>query len=213
MAIAFNKSKGGAQKSRADSYTYKDGENRIRLVGDLCARYVYWIKGENDKPLPFECLAFNRQTEAFDNAEKDWVPTYYPDLKCGWAYAIQGIDLATGELKVVNLKKKLLGQIMDAADQLERDPTDPDNGFDIVFTKKKTGPLPINVEYSVQVLKSKPRPLTDAERELIKDLKSMDEVLTRPTPDAQKALLDKLTSGATGESIDEEIDSEFEVKS
>lgn len=213
MALKFGQSKGTAQKDRADSYTYKDGENRVRLVGDLCARYVYWIKGENDKPLPFECLAFNRATEKFDNAETDHVKTFHPDLKCSWAYAMQCIDLATGELKTLNFKKKLFGQIMDASDQLDGiDPTDPDNGFDIVFTKKKTGPLPINVEYTLQVLKCKPRPLTDKERETIADLKSMDVVLPRPTAEAQKALLEKLQSGGSGESIDEEISDEFKVE-
>jgi hypothetical protein len=43
-----------------------------------------------------------------------------------------------------------------------------------------------NVEYQLQALKCKPRALDDAEMELIADLKSMDEVLTRPTPDAQR---------------------------
>ncbi len=213
MALKFGQSKGTAQKDRADSYTYKDGENRVRLVGDLLARYVYWIKGENDKPLPFECLAFNRSLEKFDNAEVDHVKTFHPDLKCSWAYAIQCIDLATGELKTLNLKKKLLAQIMDASDQMGNvDPTDPDTGFDVVFTKKKTGPLPINVEYTVQVLKCKQRPLDDKERETIKELKSMDDVLPRPTADAQKALLEKLQNGGSGESIDEDISTEFEVK-
>ena len=211
MALGFNQSKGGAVKDRADSYQYKDGENRVRLVGDLLARYVYWVKGENDKSLPFECLAFNRQTEKFDNAEVDHVKTYYPDLKCSWAYAIQCIDLASGEIKILNLKKKLMSQMLDAASQLELDATDPDTGFDIVFTKKKTGPLPINVEYTVQQLKCKPRPLNDEERELIKELKSMDEVLPRPTADAQKALLEKLASGSS-ENLDESIDEEFQVK-
>lgn len=211
MALKFNQSKGSAQKDRADSYAYKDGENKVRIVGDLLARYVYWIKGENDKPLPFECLAFNRESEKFDNKETDHVKDFYPDMKCSWAYAIQCIDLATGELKILNLKKKLLGQIMDAADQLEKDPTDPVDGFDIVFTKKKTGPHPINVEYTVQVLKCKPRPLNEDELETIKDLKSMDEVLPRPTPEDQKKLLEKLQSGTT-ENIDDEIEDELTVK-
>ena len=212
MAIGFNQSKGSAQKDRADSYQYKDGENRVRLVGDLLARYVYWVKGENDKQLPFECLAFNRATEKFDNKEADHVKEFYPDLKCSWAFAIQCIDLASGELKILNLKKKLMGQMMDVANQLELDPTDPDTGFDIVFTKKKTGPLPINVEYTVQQIKCKPRPLDEVEREKLAELKSMDEVLPRPTPEAQKALLEKLQTGGSGEAIDEEVGAEFDVK-
>ena len=211
MAIGFNQSKGSAQKDRADSYAYQDGENRVRLVGDLLARYVYWVEGENKKQLPFECLAFNRATEKFDNAEVDHVKEFYPDLKCTWAYAIQCIDLRTGELKILNLKKKLMAQMMEVADQLELDPTDPETGFDIIFVKKKTGPLPINVEYTVQQIKCKQRSLTEKERELVANLKSMDEVLPRPTADAQKALLQKLQSGAT-ENVDEDIDGEFNVK-
>lgn len=211
MAIGFNQSKGSAQKDRADSYAYQDGENRVRLVGDLLARYVYWVEGENKKQLPFECLAFNRSTEKFDNAEVDHVKEFYPDLKCTWAYAIQCIDLRTGELKILNLKKKLMAQMMEVADQLELDPTDPETGFDIIFVKKKTGPLPINVEYTVQQIKCKQRSLTEKERELVASLKSMDEVLPRPTADAQKALLQKLQSGAT-ENVDENIEGEFDVK-
>ena len=211
MALKFGQSKGGAVKDRADSYTYKDGENKVRLVGDLLARYVYWVKGENDKPLPFECLAFNRENEKFDSAEVDHVKKFYPDMKCSWAYAVQCIDLASGELKILNLKKKLMAQILSTADDLESDPTDPENGFDIVFEKKKTGPLPINVEYTVKALKCKKRALTGEENEIVANLKSMDEVLPRPTADAQKLLLEKLQNGST-ESVDEDISDEFQVK-
>ena len=103
MAIAFNQQKGSAQKSSIVSYQYIDGDNRFRLVGDILARYVYWVKGENDKNIPLECLSFDRNKEAFNNKEKDWVREYYPDLKCGWSYATQCID--KGQVKVVNLKK------------------------------------------------------------------------------------------------------------
>lgn len=213
MALGFNQAKGTAQKDRADGYEYKDGENRLRLVGDLLARYVYWIKGENNKNLPFECLGFNRETETFDNLETDHVKEFYPNLKCSWAYAIQGIanpGTDNPELKIVNLKKKLMKQILDAAEDLG-DPTDPETGWDIVFKKEKTGPLPINVEYTLMQLRLKPRPLNDAERELIADLKSMDEVLPRPTPEQQKELLQRLQNGSS-ENIDEEAAKELEVQ-
>ena len=67
-----------------------------------------------------ECLSFDRNTEKFNNLEKDWVREYYPDLKCGWSYATQCID--NGKVKVVNLKKKLWEQIITAAEDLG-DPT------------------------------------------------------------------------------------------
>ena len=108
MALTFNKLKGEAQKGKIESYTYVEGDNVVRMVGDVCARYVYWLKGENDKNVPFECLSFDREKEAFTNIEKDWVREYYPDQKCTWSYAIQCIH--GGKVKVLNLKKKLLEQ-------------------------------------------------------------------------------------------------------
>jgi hypothetical protein len=68
-----------------------------------------------------------------------------------------------------------------------------------------------NVEYQLQALKCKPKPLTDSEKELIADLKSMDEILTRPTPDAQKELLDRLREGADNSKPDESISDEFDI--
>ena len=207
MAIAFKNQKGSAQKSSIDSLAFKNGDNTMRIFGNILARYVYWIKGENDKNIPFECLSFDRNEERFNNKEKDWVKEFYPDLKCGWAYATQCID--EGKVKVVNLKKKLWEQIIVAAEDLG-DPTDPDTGWDIHFKRVKTGPQVYNVEYQLQALKCKPRALTPEERELLKDLKSMDDVIPRPTPDAQKALLERI-NGLKEENVDEDIDKEFEM--
>jgi hypothetical protein len=207
MAISFNQQKGSAQKTSIKSYQYTDGDNKMRLCGDILARYVYWVKGENDKNIPLECLSFDRNTESFTNQEKDWVRTYYPDLKCGWSYATQCID--NGEVKVVNLKKKLWEQIITAAEDLG-DPTDPETGWDICFKKVKTGPLPYNVEYQLQALKCKPSSLSADDKTLLEDLKSMDEVMPRPTPDAQKELLDRIREASTTE-VDETLEAEFNI--
>ena len=207
MAISFNQQKGSAQKTSIKSYQYTDGDNKMRLCGDILARYVYWVKGENDKNIPLECLSFDRNTESFTNVEKDWVRAYYPDLKCGWSYATQCID--NGEVKVVNLKKKLWEQIITAAEDLG-DPTHPVTGWDICFKKVKTGPLPYNVEYQLQALKCKPRELTEEEKALYADLKSMDDVMPRPTPDAQKELLDRIREASTTE-VDETLEAEFNI--
>jgi len=207
MALTFNQSKGEAQKSKVKSYAYVDGDNKVRLVGDICSRYVYWLKGENDKNIPMECLSYDREKETFNNLEKDWVREYYPDQKCTWSYAIQCIH--NGEVQVFNLKKKLWEQIRVAAEDLG-DPTDFETGWDIHFKRVKTGPMAYNVEYQLQPLKSKPRPLTDSEKELVSNLKSMDEVLPRPTPDAQKELLDRLREGSNDSSSEETISEDFD---
>ena len=57
-----------------------------------------------------------------------------------------------------------------------------------------------------QMLKCKPRALEDWEQELIADLKSMDDVLPRPTPDAQLELLKRVQGAESGETVDEEFD-------
>ena len=53
MAIKFNQAKGEAQKNKIDSYQYVEGDNSVRMVGDMLPRYVYWLKGENGKNLQF----------------------------------------------------------------------------------------------------------------------------------------------------------------
>jgi len=211
MAISFNQQKGGAQKSSIDTYKYTDGDNSVRLVGDVLARYVYWVTGENNKNIPFECLAFDRNAEKFNNAEVDHVQAYYPDLKCGWSYAMQCIH--DGKVKVINLKKKLWEQIMTAAEDLG-DPTNPDTGWDVRFKRVKTGPMTYNVEYQLQVLKCKPRPLGAEERALIENLKSMDDVMPRPTADQQRELLDKIANASNNSAAnhdDDALEQEFNV--
>ena len=208
MALSFNKSKGAAQKSNITTFGYQDGDNSVRLVGDILARYVYWVTGENDKNIPLECLSFDRNEERFNNKEKDWVREYYPDLKCGWSYVMQCIH--NGEVKVINLKKKLWEQILTAAEDLG-DPTDPETGWDVKFKRVKTGTLAYNVEYQLHVLKCKPRALDDDEQELVASLKSMDDVMPRPTPDAQKELLERIRQPATNEIDEEALDAEFAI--
>ena len=212
MALKFNDAAGSAQKNRADAFEMKNGENRVRMFGDLIARYVYWIKGENNKNIPFECLEFDREKEKFGTNEKDWVKEFYPDQKCSWAYAILVIDPADGKVKIWNLKKKLLEQIISTSKEPDLgDPTDPETGWDIVFEKKKTGPLPINVSYELKSRALKQRPLTDEEKQAIAEAKAIEEMLPRPTADQQRELLEKLRSG-TQEQPDEDIGDEFQVQ-
>ena len=193
MALSFANTKGKAVKQSFDSYEYKDGENVVRLIGGILPRYVYWLKGTNNKDIPVECLAFNRDKEKFDNLEKDHVPEFFPDKRCSWAYSINCIDPKDGKVKILNLKKKLFEQILTAAEDLG-DPTDFDTGWDVVFKRQKTGPLPFNVEYTLNVLRCKVRALSDEERELANSAESIDTKTIRPTPDEVKAILEKITS-------------------
>ena len=209
MAIKFGETKGKAVKKSVEAYEYKDGENIVRLVGGVLPRYVYWLKGTNNKDIPVECLAFDREKEKFTNAERDLVPEFYPDKKCSWAYSINCIDPKDGKVKALNLKKKLFEQIITAAEDLG-DPTDYDTGWDVVFKRQKTGPLPFNVEYTLAVLKCKRRPLSDEERALADSAEDIDSKFPRPTVDEVRAALEKIASaseedeaGVDGEAVKE----------
>lgn len=195
MALKFGETKGKALKKSVEAYEYKDGDNVVRLIGGVLPRYVYWLKGTNNKDIPIECLAFDRDQEKFTNKEIDHVPSFFPDKKCSWAYSINCIDPKDGKVKALNLKKKLFEQIMSAAEDLG-DPTDFDTGWDIVFKRQKTGPLPFNVEYSLSVLKCKKRKLSAEERALAEKADDIDSKFPRPTSDEVKAALEKLLSGA-----------------
>ena len=200
MALAFNKTQGKAIKNSHESYAYKDGENTVRMIGGILPRYVYWLKGTNNKDIPVECLAFDREMEKFNNKEVDHVPEFFPDKKCSWSYSVNCIATVDGAPKVVvlNLKKKLFEQVCSAAGDLGLDPTDVDAGFDIVFKRAKTGPLPFNVEYTLSQLKLKKRALSDAEKALLvaEDFLPIDAKFIRQTPDEVKALLVRMTTGA-----------------
>ena len=188
MAIKFGNIEGKAKKSSVEAYTYKEGDNKIRMIGDVLPRYVYWLTTADGKRVPMECLGFDRDKEQFTNIEKDWVRHYFPDLKCSWAYAVQCVD-KDNKVKVLNLKKKLFESVMVAAEDLG-DPTDNETGWALCFKKQKTGPLPFNVEYTLQVLKCKPEPLSADQLEAIKELPNIDDVISRPTSELQKEFIE-----------------------
>jgi hypothetical protein len=124
------------------------------------------------------------------------------------------IDPSDGKAKVFNLKKKLMDQILVAAEDLG-DPTDLEAGWDIHFKRVKTGPNIYNVEYTLQTLKCQKgiRALNDDEKEAVSGSTAIDELLPRPTPDAQKELLDRIMAAGAGAdaNTDESIADEFDV--
>lgn len=203
MALAFSNTKGKAIKNTVESFEYKDGDNTVRIFGGLLPRYIYWLKGTNNKDIPVECLAFDREEEKFNNKQVDHVPTFFPSVKCSWSYSVNCLDPRDGKAKVLNLKKKLFEQIMTAAEDLG-DPTDPDTGWDVVFKRVKTGPLPFNVEYQLKALACKPRKLTAAERDIVEKERSIDEKYKRPSPEDVLKTLERLTTNAGEEGDSDE---------
>lgn len=191
MAVAFGKANGSAKKGEIDYFKFKDGTNVFRMFGGILPRYVYWLQTRDGNNLPVECLSFDREEERFANAEKDHVSELFPDQRCSWSYLVLGIDPADNSVKAIGLKKKMFEQILTAAEDLG-DPTDPETGWDVYVKRQKTGSSNFNVEYTVQVLKCKPRALTAEEKEAIAASKSIDELFPRPTPEDQLALLKRM---------------------
>ena len=216
MALNFGETQGAAKKNSFTTYAYNEGENEVRLFGGILARYVYWVSNPSDgKRIPMECLAYNRDTETFDNKEVDWVEKLLKDdkgerMKPSWAYVMWGIDLKDGQAKVVNLKRKLFDSIKFEAKEGLGDPTDSEGGWDIKFTKEKTGPLPYNVEYKLRVRALENRALTDDEKQTGEDADSIDNILKRPSSDDQRSFIETRILGmAATEKAPAEVEAEL----
>lgn len=203
MAIKFSKVEGAAKKSDVKYMNLIEGENRFRMVGDVLPRYMYWVR-KGKVNAAFECLAFNRDLEKFTNTEKDWVPEMVEhfqaiprkEVRCAWGYCVQVIDRADGKLKVLNLKKKMFEAIKSIAKDLG-DPTDADEGYDIIVERRKTGPHEYNVEYEVKqirMMKEKGKPMPESDRDILSSLRSIEDLIPRQTAADQKAALENLLS-------------------
>lgn len=184
MALKFNDVKGEAQKSNIKYFKFTDGVNVFRLVGDILPRYAYFLKLDNGKTVAVECLAFSREEERFTNRVKDVIAEKFPEQKCSWNYLCNA--LVDGEIKVVPLKKKLFGQILSVASDIG-DPTDLDNGYELHVVKSGTG---FSTEYTLKQLKCKPKALSDEEKDLVANMKSIDELFPTPTPEEQLAFIE-----------------------
>lgn len=207
MGISFTEVNGSAKKG--GSYMkLENGINTFRMVGTVLPRYLYWVENDQKKSNAFECLGFNRELEKFTNSEKDWVRDTVKDdkgepIKCSWSYAVQVINRKTGKLEILNLKKKMFEALIKFCRDAKRDPTDYEKGFDVVVERKKTGTFAYNVDYElsyVTMMTAGEQPLSEEDLELVKDLKSIDEVIPRPTPDEQKAALFAFLGSGTEES-------------
>ena len=204
MSLTFNDTEGSAKSSKIDYYKFVDGDNEFRLVGGVLPRYVYWHKTPKNTAIALECLSFNRDTETFDNKEKDWFQHYFPDIKCKWSYVVQAFN-SKGELKTISLRKKMFESIKQNAAKHWGDPTDPDKGMKIVVTRSKTGPQAFNVEYVIDVLGCKQEALTEEQKKLVADSPTIDELFIRQTPEDQKQNIERIWFSEEEESSGETV--------
>jgi hypothetical protein len=174
-------------------------ETRVRFVGPVMPRYVYWIVTNEGKKYPLECLSFDRETEQF-NSSRDPIkelPDYIYSEKPQFAYICNVIDRKDGKPKLLDLKTTIYKQLVDYATNPDYgSPADPDNGYDITIKREKTGPQPQNVKYTVMPSRNT-IPLTKDEKDM--ELFSLDTIFKRQTYEEQKEWLLKNTTYFTEE--------------
>ena len=210
MTIKFTDLQGKASKAGPDRFKPVNGKNAFRIIGSVVPCYKYWLRTRDNTPVPMECLGFNRETEVFDNKIRDVVREYFPDMKCSWAYQSFVIDRSDGKVKLFDHKKKLFESILDAAKKKLGDPTDPVNGWDIVFTKKKTGPQVFNVEYTLETFELENSALSDDDLAAIEEAGSIEDITKIPTPEDQEAFI-KGYILPKEEEVDEDVEKELEA--
>lgn len=189
----FTDLQGKASKAGPERFKPVNGRNQIRIIGNVVPSYKYWLKTKDGTSVPMECLGFNRDTEQFDNRTRDVVREFFPDKKCSWAYQSLVIDREDGKVKLFDHKKKLFESVLDAAKKKMGDPTDPETGWDVVFTREKTGPQAYNVEYRLETFELENKPLTEADKkaidESVETYGTIEEIAKVPTPEDQESFI------------------------
>jgi hypothetical protein len=213
MAIGFDNFNGGAKKSEVTYMKMADGDSTFRILPrSFLPSYTYWVVGASGKELPFECLQFDRESERFDNSRPCPIKALSlkdktgKDLRCSWSYKCLVLNKATGKVEVLQMKKGIIEDIKSVAAQLEIDPTNVDTGTWFTVTRKKTGPLPMNVEYTLQQLKCRSTALTPEEKQLVADSKSIDEMFPVETYDQQMVRLKAHLEGKKDQESSEKLD-------
>jgi len=205
MAIKFADLKGKASKGGLPRMKFVNGINRFRIVSAVMPGYKYWLKTKDGQSIPMDNLSFDRELEEFTNAQEDWVRKLIPEKKSSWAYSCFVIDRTDNTVKILDLKKKLLAQIIAAVKKIG-DPSDPENGWDVIADRESTGPNIFNVEYTLQTFDLKNEPLSEGDLELIKELPDIEEYLRRSTPEEQKQFIEERILG--GEETGGEVDAD-----
>ena len=186
----FTDLQGKASKAGPERFKPQEGKNVIRIVGTVVPGYKYWLKTKDGATnVPMDCLSFNRETEQFDNKTRDVVREYFPEKKCSWAYQSFVIDRADGKVKLFDHKKRLFEAVLDAAQKKLGDPTDPETGWDVVFTKKKTGPQTFNVEYTLETFELENSALSEEDLEAIEKAGKIEDIVKLPTPEEQEQFI------------------------
>ena len=212
--VAWDQAK-GKQKNDKDRRDIKRlalplGETKIRLVGQVLPRYVYWITTKEGRKMPVECLQYIREKEAFDSSAQDPMKELDEDVydeKAQFAYVCNVFDRNdNNEIKLLDLRATIYQQIVDYAVNADYgNPADPETGYDLTIKKESTGPKPQNVKYTI--IPARNNVALTAEEQAA-ELFDLDAIFKRQNYDDQKKWLLDNTTYFAGDVSDEFVPSE-----
>ena len=213
--VSWDQAKGntstGNQRREVERLSMQIGDTKVRLIGEVLPRYVYWVTTNEGKKMPVECLRYSRVTETFDDSVPDPLKEVDEAIfgdKPQFAYICNVIDRSDGKIKLFDLRATIYRQIVDYATNPEYgNPADVKTGYDLTIKKEKTGPLPQNVKYTTIPARASTE-LKDAETGL--ELFDLERIYKRQTYDEQKQWLIQNTAYfadlAGGEMAAESVD-------
>ena len=213
--VSWDQAKGntstGNQRREVERLSMQIGDTKVRLIGEVLPRYVYWVTTNEGKKMPVECLRYSRVTETFDDSVPDPLKEVDEAIfgdKPQFAYICNVIDRSDGKIKLFDLRATIYRQIVDYATNPEYgNPADVKTGYDLTIKKEKTGPLPQNVKYTTIPARASTE-LTHAETGL--ELFDLERIYKRQTYDEQKQWLIQNTAYfadlAGGEMAAESVD-------
>lgn len=156
-----------AGKAESNKHTYltmpKAGEYRVRLVSGVLPRYVYWIENKAlGVPATFDCMAFDRNREKFDNSLPDPIRDMHikqfnkfskkeEEIKVRRNYLCWVIDREDGKLKLMELKPTLNDSINSMMKQLYKKGLTSPLMIDLVI--ERSGER-MDTKYQVQLMEA-----------------------------------------------------------
>lgn len=209
MSLGWNEANGEAVSSNVTHMKLTNGDTQFRIVSGVLARMDYWVHNAEGKPRPFECLRFDRKLEKFMAGadpvqelglkEKDQDnPGKMRPLRCKRAYKCMVINRKTGKLEAMDLKKSIFDGIISTMKDLG-----VSNPSDIDFVVNRKGEKWHEVKYEIAAIKTMKlqndpevaRLHAEDDVAIIEEMKSLDELFPRLTPEEQRAELEAWMSG------------------
>lgn len=206
--LGWGQAKGGAEKSEVNYMKFKNGDNQVRIVSGVLARYDYWVPNKDGKSVPFENLSFDRMTERFIKGAEDPVSELglmekdpenkgqMRKMRSKRGYKCMVINRATGKLEAMDLKKSIFDGIIATMQELGvQDPTEID------FVIKRTGEQWYEVKYEINQIKTmklqaQADELHANDAEIIEGMKTIEELFPRQTPAEQRQALTAWMNGS-----------------